>query len=95
MDGPHQLAIEDVKICDCLDCLEWCRGAQVEYESWNHGPEEPIWRAMQIIFCTLVAKWWQNGGKMVAKWWQNGGKMVAKWWQNGGNRKDHESKQRG
>ena len=38
----------------------------MEYESWNHGPEEPIWRAMQIIFCTLVAKWWQNGGKMVA-----------------------------
>lgn len=28
-----------------------CIGAQVEYESWNHGPEEPIWRAMQIIFC--------------------------------------------
>lgn len=63
MDGPHQLAIEDQKICGCLDCPEWCcRGAQVEYESWNHGPEEPIWRAMQIIFCTLVAKWWQNGG---------------------------------
>lgn len=28
-----------------------CIGAQVDYESWNHGPEEPIWRAMQIIFC--------------------------------------------
>jgi len=28
-----------------------CIGAQVEYESWNHGPEEPIWRAMQVFFC--------------------------------------------